>query len=353
MSRRVASPGAAGLPTWLRRLLPRPRAAREDRAPPRESREDALLRWNVKVLASEIARRRYAEGLAGPEAALPAAPLRIGLTSRVCRQADIEHDWLRHWCGRLRMVPSYHRKVWEDCFVLQALWEAGMLAPGRRALGFAVGREWLPAFFAGLGIEVLATDLDPADARAREWIETGQHAPASDKLFQPHLVGEEAFARLVRHRAVDMNAIPEDLKRGRFDFLWSVCSLEHLGSLERGEDFVVEAMRCLRPGGVAVHTTEFNLDAEGDTIERGPTVLYQRRHLDRLAARLAAAGHRMLRLDSHPGTGVLDRLVDLPPFPHEAASPFGVVEAPHLRLALDGYPVTSVGIVVRARRPAP
>mgnify|MGYP005869253905 CR=1 FL=1 len=139
-----------------------------------------------------------------------------------------------------------------------------MLAPGRRALGFAVGREWLPAFFAGLGIEVLATDLDPEDARARAWIETGQHAPAGDKLFQPHLVGEEAFARLVRHRAVDMNAIPEDLKRGRFDFLWSVCSLEHLGSLERGEDFVVEAMRCLRPGGVAVHTTEFNLDAEGD-----------------------------------------------------------------------------------------
>jgi methyltransferase family protein len=255
------------LPGWLSRLL-RPHGPREaspadpGQAPAlREAREATLLRRDVKVLAAEIARQRYAAGLAGPSAALPAEPVRAGFGSRVCRQADIEHGWLRHWCGRLRMVPVYHRKDWEDCFVLQALWEAGMLAPGRRALGFAVGREWMPAFFAGLGMEVVATDLDAGDARARAWIGTGQHADARDPLFQPHLVGEEAFRRLVRHCAVDMAAIPDDLQRGGFDLVWSVCSLEHLGSLERGEAFVLAAMRCLRPGGVAVHTTEYNLDA--------------------------------------------------------------------------------------------
>ncbi len=339
---------------WLDRLLRR-KGPRESApaaggpAPTREEREAQLLRWNVKVLASEIARQRYAAGLAGREAPLPERPLRMRLTSRVCRQADIEHAWLRHWCGRLRMAPIYHRKVWEDCFVLQALWEAGMLRPGRRALGFAVGQEWLPAFLAGQGVAVVATDLDPGDRRARAWIETGQHAPASDPLFQPHLVAEAAFARLVSHRAVDMARIPPDLQDGGFDLLWSVCALEHLGSLEAGEDFVLAAMRCLKPGGIAVHTTELNLDPDGATLARGPTVLFQRHHLDRLAARLAAAGHRMLPLAGDAATGeVLDRYVDLPPFPHDG-QPFGTApEAPHLRMALDGFAVTSVGLIIRA-----
>jgi SAM-dependent methyltransferase len=336
---------------WLARLLApgdEARALGRAAAEARQDREALLLRWNVKVLATEIARQRYAAGVAGLAAPLPEQPVRIDLASRLCRQADIEADWLRHWCRALRMVPMYHRKVWEDCFVLQALWEAGMLAPGRRALGFAVGREWLPAYFAGTGIEVLATDLHPEDTRARAWIDTGQHAPGSDPLFQPHLVSEADFARLVSHRAVDMAAIPSDLQRGEFDLVWSVCSLEHLGSIERSEDFVLEAMRCLRPGGIAVHTTEYNLDPVGGTLERGPTVLFQRRHLDRLSERLAAAGHRMLPLTGEAAVGeVLDRYVDLPPFPHDD-SPFGPLDTPHLRMALDGYAVTSVGVVVQA-----
>ena len=95
-----------------------------------------MLRWNLKVLGTELARQRYAAGLAGPEAPLPAEPSAIGLGSRLCAQADIEAAWLRHWCGALRAWPRYHRKLWEDCFVIQSLWEAGMLAPGRRGLGF-------------------------------------------------------------------------------------------------------------------------------------------------------------------------------------------------------------------------
>ena len=55
-----------------------------------------------------------------------------------------------------------------------------------------------------------------------------------------------------------MNHLPDDL-RG-FDFTWSSCALEHLGTLAAGADFVVAQMDCLRPGGVAVHTTEFLVD---------------------------------------------------------------------------------------------
>ncbi|MBX9698425.1 MAG: class I SAM-dependent methyltransferase [Acetobacteraceae bacterium] len=329
--------------------------ARATRSAATAARETALLRWDVKVLAAELAQQRYAAGLAGPGVELPVAPTRVCLTSRVCRQADIEHAWLRHWCGRLHMAPLYHRKVWEDAFVLQALWEAGMIAPGRRGLGFAVGREMLPAFLAGAGVAVVATDLDPADARARAWSRSGQHAGEREGLYQGHLVGEADFARLVTHRVADMTAIPDDLADGGFDFVWSVCALEHLGTLEAGLDFVLAAMRCLRPGGVAVHTMEFNLDGAGGTIEDGPTVLFQRRHLDTLAARLAAAGHAMLALDDGGAEppAVFDRFVDLPPYPHEPWSLGPLWHAPHLRLALEGYPVTSVGIVAKAGPTAP
>lgn len=320
----------------------------------RGEREANTLRASVKALGAELVRQRCEAGFAGPAALLPPEPMRFGLGSRTCRQADIEHDWLRHWCGRLGIWPAYHRKVWEVCFIAQAAWEAGALAPGRRALGFAVGREALPSLFAAAGMEVVATDLAEGDARAREWRRTGQHAGGGDAaaraaLLQPGLLDAEAFDRRVSFRPVDMRRVPPDLLRGGFDLVWSSCAMEHLGGLGRGMDFVVEAMRCLRPGGTAVHTTEFNTDAAGGTPRRGTTVLYQRPHLAALSQRLEEAGHRMLPLDDAPGEGPFDAFVDLPPFGEEAGGAVpAAFQPPHLRLSIRGYPATSVGIVARA-----
>lgn len=300
------------------------------------------MRWNTKVLATGLARQRYAEGLAGPGLRVPAAPVHAGLTSRICRQADIEHDWLRHWCQALFCYPLYHRKLWEDCFILQALWEAGMLEAGRRGLGFAVGQEQLPSLFAARGLEITATDLDAKDRRAHGWAATGQHG--AERLHHPHQVDRAGFDARVDQRAVDMRRIPADL-RG-YDFLWSVCAFEHLGTLERGLDFVCRAMDCLRPGGVAVHTTEYNLNQAERTLGRGRTVLYQRRHLDALARRLAAEGHTMLPLNDAGGEGLLDQFVDLPPYEYHPFA-LGPLHPPHLRLNFRGRIVTSAGIIIR------
>jgi SAM-dependent methyltransferase len=301
--------------------------------------------WNAKVLGSALARQAYDAGLAGPAAPAAEAPVHLGLGGRLCRQADIEAPWLRHWCGRLGMVPLYHRKVWEECFIPQALWEQGMLAPGRRGLGFAVGRERLPALFAAMGAAVVATDLPAGDPRAREWRDTAQHADGAEGLFDPRILPREAFDARVTFRPADMAAIAPDL-RG-FDFLWSNCAFEHLGTLEAGLDFVRRAMACLRPGGVAVHTTEFNLAEHGPTASRGPTVLYQRRHIEALGERLAAAGHRLLPVDYAPGEGVLDRFVDLPPF----SKPDGTLpmpDVPHLKKSAREHVATSIGLIVVA-----
>ena len=181
----------------------------------------------------------------------------------------------------------------------------------------------------------------------RGTVDGGGGASSRAALFRPGLLDAEAFDRLVFFRAVDMRRIPPDLMDGSFDFVWSACAMEHLGSLERGARFALDAMRCLRPGGVAVHTTEFNLDQSGGTLRRGETVLFQRRHLDALAGRLAEAGHEMLPLDDRPGEGALDGFVDMPPYEGAEAGRAGF-PTPHLRLSIGGFPVTSAGIVARA-----
>lgn len=313
----------------------------------RQGREDTMLRWTVKVLGWELVHRHYAAGLAGFAATLPEEPLHAGLTSRTCRQADIESNWLRHWCRALDVAPFYHRKLWEYGFICQVLWEAGMLQPGRRALGFAVGQEPLPAILASRGVSVLATDIAAGDQRAQDWIRTGQHSTGLDALHRAYLQDRESFERLVRFRHVDMGALPPDLQDGSQDIVWSACAMEHLGTLERGLDFVLAAMRCLKPGGIAVHTTEMNLNPEGRTLRRGPTVLYQRRHLEALAGRLAAEGHRMLPLDDQHVPGIMDQFVDIPPF-GDGHVPLGHAGPPHLRLSVGGFPATSAGIVVIA-----
>ncbi|WP_235952546.1 SAM-dependent methyltransferase [Falsiroseomonas algicola] len=305
--------------------------------------------WNTKVLGSAFARQLYATGIAGPGVPPQSFPVQVRLTSGLCRQQALEQPWLHYWCSRLGMYPMYHRKVWEDCFVAQALWEAGMLNGRRRALGFAVGREMLPAFFAAFGVEVLATDLGLEAQKAKGWQETGQHASELDHLFWPHLVEREVFDQRVTFQPADMRRIPDALADGSRDFVWSVCSFEHLGSIQAGLDFVVRAMDCLRPGGVAVHTTEFNMAEEGPTVESGNTVLFQRRHIEALGERLAALGHELLPVDYSPGQGVLDMFVDLPPYREEdGAQP--VPDTPHLRLAKGEHVVTSIGLIIRKAR---
>ena len=87
-------------------------------------------------------------------------------------------------------------------------------------------------------------------------------------------------------RPVDMTRLPADLVD--FDLLWSSCALEHLGQPNRGPAFVLDSLRCLRPGGVAVHTTELRVKGNDD-VDLGGVVLYARHTMERLVARLRLA----------------------------------------------------------------
>lgn len=227
-----------------------------------------------------------------------------------------------------------HRKVWEWCFICEALDSHGCLKAGQRGLGFAVGQEPLVSIFNACGAHIVATDLDTADAASKGWIETAQHADNKAALNQRGLCDAAEFERLTGFEFADMTAIP-DRYAASFDFTWSACAFEHLGSLDAGIDFVLNSMRTLKPGGIAVHTTEFNVSSELSTVESGATVIYRRSDIERLISQLQGMGHRV-EIDWDFGQLPLDYFVDIPPYSHN----------PHLKLRLADYTVTSLGLII-------
>ena len=253
-----------------------------------------------------------------------------------CAAADFFHPDFGVLCGRLGIEPTYHRKFWEWVFILHHAERTGAIGPGRRALGFAVGTEPLPSAFAKLGTHVTATDAPEEIGVAQGWQKSGEHAGRLNDLYQSAIIDRALFDRQVTFRQCDMCNIPTDLTG--YDFCWSACAFEHLGTLQKGLDFVIESLeRTLKPGGIACHTTEFNLSSDTDTVEAGATVLYRKRDLLRLIDTLEGRGHSVEPLRIAPDNHVLDFFVDTPPY-HAP---------PHLKLQLLGHVSTSVGLVIR------
>jgi hypothetical protein len=264
-----------------------------------------------------------------------AAPGRM--ISGLCTFEQLDSPAFRRWAAAIGEPWRAHRKLWELAYICEALDERGMLRPGRRGLGFAVGAEKLPAVFAARGCEITATDLPAEDERNQAWARTGQWVGNLASLNAAGLCPEGVFREKVTYRPVDMNEIPADLDR--FDFTWSTCSFEHCGGIELGLRFLEEQMRCLVPGGIAVHTTEFNLSSNDDTVATGGCVIFRLQDIERVATKLQAQGHHVEPIDLSPGAAELDRHVDRPPYSGDR----------HLRLDLFGYASTSIGLIIRKR----
>lgn len=256
------------------------------------------------------------------------------LSSQVCTLGQLEEPGYASWCGRFALEPAQHRKPWEFCYIGAALESAGLLQAGSRGLGFGCGREPLPSYFAARGVTVLATDA-PADVVAGQGRHAAEdHAAGLEAVYRPALVAEAEFQHLVDFRAVDMTRIPAGL--AGFDFCWSAGALGHLGSLQAGIEFVIASLGTLRPGGIAVHTMEFNLSSDAETLETPGLSVYRRQDIETLIAGLTAAGHEVARLNTHTGDRDMDDYIDLPPY-----------ALPHVKLQIDRHTVTSLGLIIR------
>lgn len=301
-----------------------------------------LIELNIKAFGYDLA-QRLAQTL---PIRTDTAARHVGLHSKGATQADIESDWAAHWASELKIPVVYHRKVWELTYVLQVMYEHGLLQEGRRGLVFGCGREPVPSYLASHGVQVTVTDLELQAAQQAGWVSTDQHLNALDAAFLPHLIDRETFDRLVEFQVADMNAIPATLRD--YDFCWSICAMEHLGSIRHGLDFVENSLETLKPGGVAIHTMEFNVENDGPTFEDRSTSLFQRRHLEELAARLRQQGHWVADFDFFCGNRPMDNFIDLPPWPDVPPQDFiKHLESNHLKLGIAGFISTSFGIVVK------
>ncbi len=261
------------------------------------------------------------------------------LVSCMCTEEALRSDPFRTWAQRFGERPDHmHRKIWEWCYIAQALEERGLLQNGKVGLGFAVGTEPLSAIFADSGARIMATDLFTEEARARGWVQSDQHADGYDAINSRKHCDPAKLRQLVEFRFADMNNISSEFD-GKFDFVWSSCSLEHLGSLEHGKAFIYNAMKCLKPGGVAVHTTEYNLSSNTTTIESGATVLFRKQDIEDIVATLRSQRHQ-IDIDWSDGQGYADGFIDVPPYKQEV----------HLKLQIAGYIVTSLGMIIRKGR---
>jgi hypothetical protein len=257
------------------------------------------------------------------------------LVSRLCTSADFNLPWFQKWRRRFTGCKAsgielggafLHRKEWEYVSVCAALERLGVLRAGARGIGFAVGAEPLPEIFAGLGCHITATDI----------LVGRDSVPA--RRFNDERSGG------VERRQVDMRRLPNDL-RG-FDFSWSCCALEHLGSLELGAKFIMDQFDCLNEAGVAIHTLEFNLDSNDETVVSGPTVVFRRRDIDSIAADLEKKDIRLSPCDFMRSNSPEDEFVAVVPY-HSAARNLA-----HLCLKIQNFTATSFILVMRKRAAA-
>jgi hypothetical protein len=262
--------------------------------------------------------------------------------SKPCTYEELIGPVYTRWTKEIKESTSdITRKNWEYDFILNTLWSAGMIQEGRTGLGFAVGQEPLPAVFVKYGCKILATDLDLDKADEDGWVDSNQHANGLNVLNHKEICNQDLFQKNCKFLHIDMNHIPDSL--GTFDFIWSSCALEHLGSIKMGKKFICNSLKFLKSGGIAVHTTEYNVNSNyltwGLLPRKIPISLFRRRDFVNIAKKLTSEGHE-IHLSFELGNTPEDMYVDKIPYKLN----------PHLKLKISRlYPfiITSYGLIIK------
>lgn len=263
------------------------------------------------------------------------------IKSGICKQVDIESadffKWSRNWETDKNEI-RYHRKSWEWSFICQALYERGMLVEGKSGLVCAVGKESLPSIFASMGCEILATDISGETEAGKLWENGKAHSNELKDLFYSNICSEEAFVKKVSFQPMDMNSLIDFGKK--FDFVWSSCSLEHIGPKQKGIDFIFNSLNYLKEGGVAIHTTEFLIEEKEKSIEYPGSVLYSQKDIQEVVDRINKMDGFHCEIDFTRGNLPKDSVIDRAPYSKDG----------HLNLYIGDHSCTSIGLIIEKAR---
>lgn len=179
--------------------------------------------------------------------------------NKLCGMAELENpEWSKALADLDLDRPNapFHRKAWEFTQAVYGLRKLKRLSADAVALGIGSGHEHILYFLANKVKEVVATDLYEgsfADKEASPLMVT------HPDMFSPFHYRKDHLRVLV------MDAMNLDFPDSNFDFVFSFSSIEHFGGHAEAIKALGEMYRVLKPGGVAVISTELILNRLGKT----------------------------------------------------------------------------------------
>lgn len=190
-----------------------------------------LLSWTDLAKARSVAHELKAVDVSSP----------LSLCKLVDAVDFFRPDVIAH-LRRIGQEPRLHNKQWEYALQLEA--KQRYAKKGARIAGLGCGCETTIPLMSQDAEEFVVTDLYGARGA---W---GDAARRPDDLW-PEL-------RNLRVVTMDMRKI--ELPKASFDFVSSLCAIEHTGFANTVIDVARQAGELLRPGGVFFLTTEFTFD---------------------------------------------------------------------------------------------
>lgn len=115
--------------------------------------------------------------------------------------------------------------------------------------------------------------------------------------------------------------------------------MEHIGSVTLGQTFVLNSLRFLRPGGVAIHTVELSLSSNAVALRLPGNSVWRRQDVEDVFGAARHLGYEVMEPCFGTGDGKLDRVPDTQPYSSDR----------HIKLVIDSHVCTSFAMVFRKR----
>ena len=179
--------------------------------------------------------------------------------NRLCYVEDWENSEIKEALTELQKLSSegfIHRKDWEWALGIIAMRRFGKLNEKSTAIGIGAGTEPVPFYLANKVKHVYATDLY---GQNEGWKRAApSDFPENPKKYAPFPYKEDALTVL------RMDGTKLEFPSESFDTAFSFSSIEHFGDSGDGKNnhsgalrSLKEIERVLKPGGLAVITTEY------------------------------------------------------------------------------------------------
>ena len=195
------------------------------------------------------------------------------------------------WNAVLHQVDGNPAERWDNAIILQALHHYGV--PTEAAAGLCIGGRphRLPAYLAGRGCSILV------GATHRGELPDGDPGLALEQLLHADLCAPLRFFEAVHLTLFDRLAIPAAL--GGFDFMWSLDACTGPDARALFPHMLRDSVRCLRPGGMAVHMLRYSGELGMPADPRSTS--YGRAEIERMALSLVADGQEVAQLNFDTG----------------------------------------------------